>query len=168
MRLRSRIWMVACTLSWLAYAGEFPRNQLIEGFLSYIQKVDNVVLDAAKLAEARQGLQKSPPGEPLLQPYVFVGDRLGREALMVRIDAGILMSARVAPPERGPAVSAYWLSQSPVCWEGTMSTCFTGWTGSCLGIPTRQQKSGPSWRSTDSGAQQPAGADPAGSGPAQP
>ncbi len=81
-----------CVVSMMACigvaAGEITTDQLIEGFISYVEKAENVKLDGEKRAEMRKKLEKFK-NDPLLAPYVFKGDRCDRDALIKAIGGGI-------------------------------------------------------------------------------
>ena len=81
-----------CVVSMMACigvgAGEITRDQLIEGFINYVEKAEKVELDGEKRAEVRKELEHNKKA-PLLAPYAFKGDKCNRDALIKAIGEGI-------------------------------------------------------------------------------
>ena len=88
MRSISAICVISMMVCIGVAAGEITTNQLIEGFINYIEKAENVKLDGEKRAEMRKELDKRKKA-PLLSPYAFKGDKCDRDALIKAITEGI-------------------------------------------------------------------------------
>jgi len=81
--------------------GEIGTDQLIEAFMTYHQKVENVTLSDAQKAEWLPGLQ-GKADDPLLAPYVFQGEKCDRQALKDDIaqDQAKLLASEMTVPKR--------------------------------------------------------------------
>ena len=69
-------------------AGEFTRNQLTEGFITYVGRAEDQKVDAQTAAKMRQELGAAKES-PVLAPFTFEGEQCDRAALMRLIDQGI-------------------------------------------------------------------------------
>lgn len=81
MRVFCAVWLVSMMACLALKAGEFSREQLIDGFISYLQKAEGIALDGETKAAMRKELDKGK-ADPMLAPYVFNGEKMDREALV--------------------------------------------------------------------------------------
>jgi len=62
-------------------SGQIGTDQLIEAFITYVDKAEGTALDVAQRQEMRSELRQARD-DPLLSPYVFKGGRFDRKAIM--------------------------------------------------------------------------------------
>ncbi len=64
--------------------GQIGTDQLMEAFVTYVQKAEGETLDQEKQEQMRRELREAKD-DPLLSPLVFEGSRCDRRALLDRI-----------------------------------------------------------------------------------
>jgi len=88
MRMAGMIYIATMSLMVSLYAGEINSEQLIDGYITCMQKAEGTKLTEDKTKEARQELQQCKDN-PLLAPYIFKGEKCDRVALTKVINTGI-------------------------------------------------------------------------------
>ncbi|QQL43843.1 hypothetical protein [Sulfuriroseicoccus oceanibius] len=90
MRIITSVLAVVATLALNTdlIAGEINSDQLAEGFISFVAKVEKSDADAKTVEKMRQELKRAHKN-PLLVPYKFEGKKCDRVELVKTIEAGI-------------------------------------------------------------------------------
>jgi hypothetical protein len=65
-------------------SGQIGTDQLMDAFITYVQKAEGAIGDKERNEEMRTELLKVRD-DPLLSPYIFAGDRCDREAIVDEI-----------------------------------------------------------------------------------
>ena len=88
MKIFAIVVFMLLAISFSLSAGEISSDKLVEGFISYVEKAENVKLDNEKKNKMRQALQKEKDN-PLLVAYVFKGEKCDREVLIKSVVDGL-------------------------------------------------------------------------------